>query len=159
MFKEIRHQSQALSREEIDEILDKGTSGVFALAGEEYPYAYPMSYLYYDGKIYFHCEKKGHKIDHLRNNDKVSFCVLGQDEIVADEFTTYYKSVIIFGRASSIQDDEKKLQMIRLLSDKYSPDREEEREEIIEQYFPALEMIEVEIDHIQGKQAAEFLSP
>ena len=158
MFRDLRHKGQELSSQEIEEILLRNTSGVFALAGEDYPYAYPMSYLYYEGKLYFHCEKKGHKIDHIMNNDRVSFCVVDQDRIVADEFTSYYKSVILFGRARPILDEKKKLRTIRLLSDKFSPDREIEREEIIKKYFPALEMIEVEIEHLQGKQAAELVS-
>lgn len=158
MFRKLRHKNQELSSQEIEEILMRNSSGVFALAGEDYPYAYPMSYLYFEGRLYFHCEKKGHKIDHLKNNDRVSFCVVDQDRVVADEFTSYYKSVILFGRVSIIEDEKKKLEMIRLLSDKFSPGREERREEIINKYFSALEMIEVEVEHLQGKQAAELVS-
>lgn len=51
-------KKQELSRQEIADILHKGTSGVLALLGDnDYPYAVPISYVYDDGKIYFHGAK------------------------------------------------------------------------------------------------------
>ena len=76
-----------------------GTSGVLALAGDNgYPYALPISYVYSDGKIYFHSAKSGHKIDAVKRCEKASFCVIAEDNIIPEEYTTYYKSVIVFGK-------------------------------------------------------------
>ena len=36
----------------------------------------PMSYVYDDGKLYFHSAMSGHKVDAIRNCDKASFCVI-----------------------------------------------------------------------------------
>ena len=53
IFREMRKKKQELSRQEIADILHKGTSGVLALLGDnDYPYAVPISYVYDDGKIY-----------------------------------------------------------------------------------------------------------
>ncbi len=92
MFREIRRKRQALSKEEISSVLYRGTSGVLALAGDDnYPYAVPISYVYDGEKIYFHCAKSGHKLDAIQRNEKVSFCVIDQDKIVPDEYTSYFR--------------------------------------------------------------------
>ena len=64
MFREMRRKKQALPPEMSAEILERGTSGVLALSGDDgYPYALPISYVYDGGHIYFHCAKSGHKLD------------------------------------------------------------------------------------------------
>ena len=85
MFRPMRRSKQALSPEKCQEILQRGTSGVLALSGEGgYPYAVPISYVYADGKLYFHSAKAGHKIDAIRSCPKGSFCVIDQDHIVPE---------------------------------------------------------------------------
>ena len=84
MFREMRRKRQQLSPAECEEILRRGTSGVLAAEGDGgYPYAVPLSYIYEDGRLYFHCAKAGHKLDAVRRNKKVSFCVIDRDTIVS----------------------------------------------------------------------------
>ncbi len=158
MFREMRRKKQALDKEACQEILERGTAGVFALCGDDYPYAYPMSYVYEEDKIYFHCAKIGHKIDCLKNNSKVSFCVIDRDEIVEEEFTTYFRSVIVFGRARFIEEEEEVWRTIRLLSDRFSPGRDAQRDEEIKKDFNRLQMVEITIDHMTGKEAIELVN-
>lgn len=90
MFREMRRSKQQLPREVAVEILERNTSGVLALSGDEgYPYAVPMSYVYAEGKIYFHSAKNGHKIDAIQRNEKASFCVIDQDQIIPEKYTTF----------------------------------------------------------------------
>ena len=71
MFRPMRRGKQLLPPEESIQILEQGTSGVLAVAGDAgYPYAVPLSYVYMDGKLYFHCAKSGHKLDAIRRNSK-----------------------------------------------------------------------------------------
>ena len=121
MFREMRRKRQLLPHEESIAILEKMTNGTLALHGDEgYPYAVPISYVYADGKIYFHCAMKGHKVDAIMRNEKVSFCVVEQDNIKPAEFTTYFRSVIVFGRAGILTDETEKRAALNLLADKYS---------------------------------------
>ena len=91
MFRDMRRKKQKLSYEECERILKRNTAGVLAVDGDNnYPYAVPMSYVYDSSKIYFHCAKTGHKIDAITKNEKVSFCVIDEDRIVPEEYTTYY---------------------------------------------------------------------
>ena len=98
-FRPMRRNRQQLSREECERTLDRCTSGVLALAGDSgYPYAVPLSYVYADGAIIFHSAVEGHKVDAIKRDNRCSFCVIEQDEIKPAEFTTYFRSVIAFGR-------------------------------------------------------------
>ena len=109
MFREMRRKNQELSHEDTIQVLKRGTNGVLAVIGDEgYPYGVPLSYVYVDGKIYFHCGLSGHKADAIRSNDKVCFTVIDQDKIVAEELTSYFRSVIVFGRAVILADPEEK---------------------------------------------------
>ncbi len=77
IFREMRRKKQELPQQEVLDILHRGTSGVLALLGDnDYPYAVPISYVYDNGKIYFHSAKSGHKIDAVQRTAKASFCVI-----------------------------------------------------------------------------------
>ncbi len=90
MFREIRRKKQSLSEAETIEILQSCTSGVLAVSGDDdYPYAVPLSFAFKDGKLYFHFAKKGHKMDGIKKNDKVSFCVIQADDVHPKTFTTH----------------------------------------------------------------------
>ena len=83
----MRRFRQELTAEECVQVLERGTHGVLAVLGDEgYPYAVPLSYVHGEGKIWFHCAKAGHKLDAIRNYNKVSFCVVDQDRIVPEEY-------------------------------------------------------------------------
>ena len=126
MFRQMRRKKQALSKEECEEILQQGTSGVLAVSGDDdYPYAVPMSYVFCENKIYFHCAKSGHKLDAVSRNEKVSFCVIGQDHIVPEQYTTHYKSVIVFGKIRILENDTEKRTAIEKLAIKYAPNATE----------------------------------
>lgn len=158
MFREMRRKKQLLSADESIEILTNATSGVLALSGDnDYPYAVPLSYVYDDGKIYFHSAKSGHKLDALKRNNKASFCVIAQDEIVPEEYTTYFRSVIVFGTIHIIEDDKEKYDAIEKLAMKYAPeDSAENRKNAVQKDWQPLCMLEMTIEHMTGKEAIEL---
>lgn len=158
MFRDMRRTKQLLSEEKSVEVLNKATSGVLAVSGDDnYPYAVPLSYVYNNNKIYFHCAKKGHKIDAITNNSKVSFCVVDKDEVVPEEYTTYFRSVIVFGKAKIIEDVDEKRFALEILSKKYSPDHNEGSLKEIEKFFNQVCVLELTIEHISGKEAIELI--
>ncbi|MCH5314848.1 MAG: pyridoxamine 5'-phosphate oxidase family protein [Eubacterium sp.] len=159
MFRDMRRKRQALSKEICEEILRECTSGVLALQGDnDYPYAVALSHCYLDGKLYFHCAVEGHKIDAVKNNDKCSFCVIYKDDVVPEKFTTFYKSVICFGRIKLLESTEDKVRVLNLLSDKYSPDIAMPlREKEINSSLNRVAILELNIEHMTGKQCIEFV--
>ena len=157
-MREMRRSRQLLSQQDCERILKENTSGVLSVYGEDgYPYGVPLSYVYADGKLYFHSAKDGHKIDAVRNNNKVSFTVIAQDNIVAEEYTTYFQSVIAFGTARILEQDDEKRAAIERLAEKYMPDLKEGRLQEIEKEFHRLCMIEVTINSLTGKEAIELV--
>ena len=62
MFREMRRIKQLLSTVDTIAVMDRCTNGILACLGDEdYPYAVPLSYVYFNGKIYFHSAKAGIK--------------------------------------------------------------------------------------------------
>ena len=107
MFREMRRTKQLMEKRQVEEILQRNTSGTLALLGDDgYPYAVPLSYVYHDGKLYFHSASNGHKIDAVKQYPKASFCIIDQDKIVPEKYTTHYRSVIAFGKVRLLEDQE-----------------------------------------------------
>ena len=160
MFREMRRNKQVLSQEAAEKILREGDFGVLALSGDDgYNYALPINYAVEGNKIYFHCAKVGHKLDAIRNNDKVSFCVVDRHEVIAEEFTTYFSSAIAFGRIRIVEDndDPDKLRGLELLADKYSSTASAERREKELSRLNALFVPVMTIEHLTGKAARELV--
>ena len=159
VFREMRRKKQVLSQKEVEGILHKGTSGVLALLGDnDYPYAVPISYVYDNGKVYFHSAKSGHKIDAIQKAAKASFCVIDEDLVVPEEYTTYFRSVIAFGRIQIIENDSEKRAAIEKLAIKYAPeDTAASRDDAISREWKPLCMLEMTIDHVTGKEAIELV--
>ena len=159
MFRELRRKRQALSAEECAAVLLRGTSGVLALSGDNgYPYAVPISYVY-DGKaLYFHCARAGHKLDALRREPKASFCVVDQDQVVPEEYTTYFRSVIAFGTVREAEDPAEMRRAMELLAAKYAPaSTAEERSRAMDREWPGLCVLEMTVEHLTGKEAVELV--
>jgi len=158
MFREMRRKNQALSLEECILILNNGTSGVLAVSGDnDYPYAVPLSYVYHDSKIFFHCAISGHKLDAISRNEKVSFCVIDQDKVVPQEYTTYFRSVIVFGKARILEDEAEKRSALEKLAARYSPDYEQGRLQEIDKQLKRVCVVELAIEHMTGKEAIELV--
>ena len=159
MFREMRRKKQALTPEECEEVLERGSSGVLAVLGDGgYPYAVPLSYVYADGRLFFHCAKAGHKLDAITREPKASFCVVDQDRVVPEEYTTYFRSVIAFGHITIMEDEAEKRSAIEKLAVKYAPDdTAANRSQAISREWAPLCMLEMTIDHITGKEAIELV--
>lgn len=158
MFREMRRKGQLLSNPESIDILANGTAGVLALSGDDdYPYAVPISYVYDDSRIYFHSARTGHKIDAIRKCSKASFCVIDQDNIIPEKYTTYFRSVIAFGKVRILDDETEIRKAIEKLAVKYYPeDSEANRNQAIVREWNSLCMIEFSIEHMTGKEAVEL---
>ena len=154
----MRRKRQQLSEVESIGILQKATAGTLALLGDnDYPYAVPISYVYHERKLYFHSALAGHKVDAIRNCDKASFCVIDKDDVQPERYTTFFRSVIVFGRIHSIEDEQEKQETARLLGNRYNPDQEEALQKELEKGLARMVMIRFDMEHLTGKQAIEMV--
>jgi len=151
MFRDLRRLKSKMSDNETFELLINCKEGVLGTIGDfGYPYTVVVNYVYYQGKIYFHCADEGHKIDNIKENDKISFTVYDNVLIVEREFTTKYKSVTLFGRAKVIPGN--KIILMELLK-KYTPNYVEQGSVFVEKDFKSTTIVEIEIEHITGKSS------
>lgn len=158
MFREMRRKKQQLSFEETEEILKYASAGVLALAGDDgYPYAVPVSYVYEDGRIYFHGAGAGHKFDAICREPKASFCVIEEDEVIPERFTTAYSSVIAFGTIRILEDEQEIANAADLLMKKYSPkESAQAREKELKAGLQgSLRLFELNVEHMTGKEGKE----
>ena len=99
MFRKMRRAERELSEGQAKEILENGSYGVLALAGDcGYPYAVPLNYVYDGERIYFHCAAEGHKIDAIARDNKRSFCVVENGGVIEDRFTTNIGALSLSGK-------------------------------------------------------------
>lgn len=157
MFREMRRKKQELSKEECLKVLKGEKRGVLSLIGDGgYPYGIPMNHYYSekDGKIYFHCGKSGHKIDAIKNSNKASFSVHDEGYRKEGEWALHFKSVIVFGRIKFVEDHAFALDICRQLTRKFTDD-EAYIEHEIEHSGPYVLCLELEIEHMTGKNIFE----
>ncbi len=151
MFREMRKKDREVLGEDIEKILTNGEYGVLATISENgYPYTVPLSYVYQDNSIYFHCAKEGHKLDNIEKNHKVSFCVVTDTEVLPGKFSTNYKSIIAFGEAKELTGVLKRDILFKFI-EKYSQSFIEEGKRYIERAQDSAKIVEIKIEHITGK--------
>lgn len=156
-FRLMRRHRQQLSQEESISIIERATSGTLALLGDnDYPYAVPISFVYHDGCLYFHSAVEGHKIDAIRRHDKASFCVIDQDDVHGEQYTTFFRSVIAFGHISIIENEDEKIAAARMLGNRYNPNHDEALKKEMEKGLHRMVMLRMNIEHLTGKEAIEL---
>lgn len=151
MYHEMRRKDRALSLEESIRILEENTYGVLSTVGKDgQPYGVPLSYVWKDGSLYFHCATEGQKLINISENDRVSFCVIGKTEVLPEKFSTNYESVIVFGTAKELSDEEKKAMLMELVY-KYSSGFEAEGEKYIMGTGNRVKVYKIAVEHLTGK--------
>ena len=157
MERKMRRFKQLLDEQATKEILNHATNGVLSLVDSDgEPYGVPISYAYDgDRSIYFHSAVKGHKIECIEAESRCSFCVVAQDLIVPDEFTTYFRSVIVKGTVHTVIDRDDMIQGLLLLCAKYSPGIDPDAE--ISKCINHVSVLRLDIDSLTGKEAIELV--
>jgi uncharacterized protein len=141
-----------LPDEEALRILQNGESGVLATVDEEgRPYCVPIDYVAVNRFVYFHGAKTGYKLDNIASNNQVCFTVTGSSELVPGGFTRKYESVVLFGNAYVVDEDEMAL-VLEVMVRKYSPDHIEAGDKIIKNFKSRCTVVKIEITHITGKR-------
>jgi nitroimidazol reductase NimA-like FMN-containing flavoprotein (pyridoxamine 5'-phosphate oxidase superfamily) len=153
----MRRFKQQISDAECIEVLKNTQRGVLSLIGDDgYPYGLPMDHWYCeeDGKIYFHGAKEGHKIDAIKACDKAGYCVYDEGYRKEGDWALNIKSVIVFGRISLVQDEEKAREICVALTRKFTDDAEYLEKEL-KNAFPRVQCLELAPEHMTGKLVNE----
>lgn len=157
-MKKLRRQDKQMSSVDVARLLTQAEYGVLSTAGEDgQPYGMPLNYVFKENAIYFHCALIGHKLDNIEKNPKVSFCVVGDVEVLPAEFSTNFVSAVVSGVASEVQGNER-YNALEWLLEKYSSNFMEEGKKYIEKLDKATKVIKIEVQHMSGKMAPAKIS-
>lgn len=157
MERKMRRFRQLLSEDRSKEILSKASHGVLSLVDPDgSPYGVPINFAY-DGNycIYLHSAMQGYKIDCIEAENRCSFCVVEQDLIVPEEFTSYFRSVIARGTIHKLTSPEEINKGLLLLCDKYSPEVNPDAE--IARCLNRVVVLRMDIEFLTGKEAIELV--
>ena len=119
------------------------------------PVIKPVSYLYWDGKIYIHSSKKGEKIRDIKQGSPICFEIDQPIAYVSSkangcQANYYYRSIIIKGKATLINERVKKRRVLQMLMEKYQPEGNEK--EIPERVLKKTAVIEILPREVTGKE-------
>lgn len=157
MFRKVRKVKNEISIEDAKVLLKNNKRAALSVNGDDgYPYTVPVNF-YYDeeeNKIYFHSSKKGHKIDSIKNNDKVCFTTWNDGYLEEGNWAYHVSSCVVFGRAKLIENPKITEEKLRPFALRYYPTAKE-AEEAIQMGIHAVQMVEIEIEHISGKKVHE----
>ena len=157
MFRELQRIKQKLGRDECLAVLKGAKRGVLSVIGDDgYPYGLPINHFYDEetGKLYFHSGKTGHKIDAVRACDKASFCAMDEGVRMEGEWWLTFRSVVVFGRISFVEDYDEAIAVSRKLSLRFTDDEAYIQREI-EQSGPRVLVFSLTPEHMTGKLVRE----
>ncbi|MGE4277031.1 MAG: pyridoxamine 5'-phosphate oxidase family protein [Lawsonibacter sp.] len=152
----MRRSDREQDREFSLALIDRCTYGIAAIStGEDTPYCLPLSFVRVGDSLYFHCAKEGRKLDLLRHNPRVCVTFVGGDNpafIAPSTYTTYFQSVIATGTAYEVPDDQEKIDALRALCQKLTPNDMGERFDLaIQTTLGITEIWRIDMDSITGK--------
>lgn len=151
MPRAMRRRDRAIGPDQALRILEQGVFGVLStVSAQGQPYGAPLHYCLLDGAIYFHCAPEGRKLDHLAHDPRVSFCVVSSHQVLPEQFSTRYESVVVQGRASEAFGDEKQMALEGLV-DKYSPRFRAQGLDYIAKLGHKTRVFRIAIDSLSGK--------
>lgn len=157
MFREMRRKKRQINQEAAEALLEQGRRGILAVIGDNgYPYAIPVNYLFdrETQKIYFHGSRAGHKADALKACDKVCFTVYGNETVRETSWAPFVQSTVVFGRCHFLEAGEHTTALLKHLAMKYYPSEQLADAEIA-QSGKAVQVFEIEIEHLSGKEIQE----
>ena len=94
--------------------------------------------------------------DIIHQNNKASFCIINQDTVIPEKFTTAYSSVIVFGTIKEITTENDKQIILEEFIRKFSADYFTEGLEEIKTYIKRTCILELSIEEITGKEGLEL---
>ena len=153
MIREMRRKERQMSAEDAIAVLKNAQFGTLSMTDENnIPYGIPISFAYEENAIYLHCALEGTKLDVILHNNNVCFSAVTDVEAIPEKFTTKFKSSVVFGKISIINDHEEKKRGFIAILKKYSPDFYDAGLNYMEKAFAKTNILKIDINSITGKE-------
>ena len=122
-MREMRRKERQITEEEAWAVVDKCEYAFLAMTAEDgTPYGLPVTIVREGRNIYFHSALEGRKVECLRRQPRVCLTCVGDTAIQQDRFTTLYESAVAFGTAAEVTENAEKVEVLRLLCLRHTPD-------------------------------------
>lgn len=152
MAQTMRRRDRQIPEEQAWEILDRCDYAVLAMTAEDgTPYGLPLNVVREGRVVYFHGAQAGRKAACLQKAPRVCLTCVETCEIVPERYTTRYASAVAFGRVEEITEPEEKVQALRLLCRRYTPEHLAGAEKEIIQSLRGTAVWKLMVDEITGK--------
>ena len=153
-MKSMRRVDRQMPESEAKELLRRGEYGVLAVIDEDgRPYGVPLNYVYFNDAVYVHCALQGKKLSAIEANPQACFTVVGNTQVLSEQFATNYESVIVFGSASVVDAAEKEAALEAIIQ-RYSAEYLEAGHAYIEKFRAATQVVRLSVELITGKRRA-----
>ncbi|MFH1034985.1 MAG: pyridoxamine 5'-phosphate oxidase family protein [Pseudomonadota bacterium] len=141
---------------QIEDILRQAQVLRLAMCRDGQPYVVPLSFAYHAGHIYVHTGRVGLKMDFLRANPKVCFEVSLDTRPAPGPrpcaWNCFYRSVIGFGRAVELEDEQERSQGLLAIVAHYAGPGEHE---LTPESLGRTAVLRIDIESLTGKQNLE----
>jgi len=148
-----RSDKEITDRNAIEDIILRSKVCKLAMCEENRPYIVPLCFGFKNNTLYFHSAPKGKKIEILNKNPNVCFEFEIFTQIIksakACKWGMRYKSVIGFGKAGFITDDDLKRQAFDIIMNQYADGSFIYEDALLK----SVVLINVEIQSMTGKQS------
>jgi nitroimidazol reductase NimA-like FMN-containing flavoprotein (pyridoxamine 5'-phosphate oxidase superfamily) len=128
-LKSARRRDRAVTDEAwIKAMLRSAGTGVLATVRDGQPFVNTNLFVYHEsaGAIYLHTARAGETRKNVERDERVAFTVFELGRLLpadtALEFSAEYASVVVFGRAAIVADQDEAGRALQALLDKYCPD-------------------------------------
>jgi hypothetical protein len=147
-----RKDREITERAEIDAILTSTNVMHLALADGDVPFLVPVFYAYDGASICFHSANAGTKIEILKRNPKVCFEVSTDQGVIesdqACDFEARHRTVIGFGKASFIEEEAEKVQILNRIVCRFT----DKQFDYPKANLHHTAVVRIEIESIKGKK-------
>ena len=148
----MRRKDRALSTEAALQIIDACPFATLSLIdGEGMPYGVPITVVREGSAVYFHSALEGRKIDGLRKNSHVSLSCVEKAENSLTDYTVYYTSAILKGRAEEITEEEEKLYALELLCRRHTPQLMKTFSSYAQRFLRVTGVWKITVESVSGK--------
>ncbi len=148
-----RSDKEITDRKAIEDIILRSKVCKLAMCEENRPYIVPLCFGFKNNTLYFHSAPKGKKIEILKKNPNVCFEFEIFTQIIksakACKWGMRYRSVIGFGKAGFITDDDLKRQAFDIIMNQYADGSFIYEDALLK----SVVIINVEIQSMTGKQS------
>ncbi len=149
----MRRKDKTMPKDMAMALLTNSEYGIMSTVSEQNQcYGVPVNHVVYNDCIYFHgLTGNGFKAQNIRHNPNVSYTVVGKNMVIPFDFNTMFESVIVFGQASIVEDEDEKRASLIKLCEKFSGRHMDKMDAFFQADYHRTMMIKITIDHITGK--------